>query len=52
MSIINSASTKVTSRVFVKNQHPFGGQPQSAIALTVSSALKEPIGNSKMGDWQ
>lgn len=47
MSIINSASTKVTSRVFVKNQHPFGGQPQSSIALTVSSGSSGAQGSAK-----
>jgi len=43
-----SDKSKVNSRVFVKNQHPFGGKAQSSLTLTVSSASSGALGTAKM----
>jgi hypothetical protein len=47
MSIINSASTNVTSRVAFKSAHPYGGQPSSVISLTVSSGSSGALGTAR-----
>jgi hypothetical protein len=47
-NVIVNASTKINSRTYFKNKHPFGGKPQSALALAVSSASSGVGGSARM----